>query len=551
MGELRKSRFRNTEGKIMKGEGLNCLLLHTPKFDNWYKPLGDFIWINYLPVGIFALADYLVQHGYSSKIVHLGIEWIEDHHFNIVDFLEENKPGVVALSLHWHHQAYDVMKLAEAIKNKYPDVFIVVGGFTASYYHREILEEFPFVDAVIRGEAEIPLLKLVEKLTKKEGHLQGVPNLTWNKNGEIMENELSYIATEEDLNRLRFTNIRLLNNYETYVNYVGHPFLWKKSFSKEQNFSKLSIRSKTFPLALGRGCPVSCTWCSGSAISQQFITKRTKPVYRSIDKIVDSIKEALEYGYETMYVVFDPFPDKQEFFIDLFAKIREEKITCEMVFECHGLPTRPFIDAFHNTFPTKESFLCISPETGSERLRKIHKHHFYSNKDLLDCLSYLKEINLSTEIFFTYGIPGETPEDLKETIRLKKYIKKTFKNVHCIRVLSIEMEPGAPWYLDPAKYGIINDRPRFRDFYNAHSSKYNQTFSSLGYFIPDYFPSSYDVKDAKGFERALQKIKCKHFCFLTPNPRESGPAWLGRLFCNFLSLMDKLVPAGNSKKKVV
>ena len=124
----------------MGEKALDCLLIHTPKFENWYKPLGDFLWINYMPIGIFALADYLVQHGYSSKIVHLGIEWIEDHDFNIVDFLEENKPDVAALSLHWHYQAYDVMKLAEAIKDKYPDVFTVVGGFTASYYHREILE---------------------------------------------------------------------------------------------------------------------------------------------------------------------------------------------------------------------------------------------------------------------------------------------------------------------------------------------------------------------------------------------------------------------------
>ena len=524
----------------MKAEELDCLLIHTPKFDNWYKPLGDFIWINYLPIGIFALADLLVQHGYSSKIVHLGIEWIEDHNFNVIDFLRENKAKVVALSLHWHHQSYGVIKVAEAIKTNYPDLFILLGGFTASYYHKEILEELPFVDAIIRGEAEIPLLKLVEKLREKDRDLQDVPNLTWRRNGEIMENELSYVATEEDINRLRFTNIRLLKNHETYVNYVGHPFIWKKSFSKEQNFKKLSIGSKTFPLAIGRGCPMSCTWCSGSAVSQKFITKRIKPIYRSIDKIIDSIKEALGYGYETMYVVFDPFPEKQEFFVDLFARIREEKIRCEMIFECHGLPTKTFIDAFHDTFPNKESFLCISPETGSERLRKIHKHCFYTNNELLDCLSYLERMNLSTEIFFTYGIPGETPEDLKETIKLKNYIKKNFKNVRCIRVLSIEMEPGAPWHLDPEKYGIINDRVRFRDFYNAHSSKYTQTYSSLGYFIPNYFPGSYSLKNTEDFERTLQKIKCKHFCFLTPNPRKSGPAWLGRLFCNFLFIMDKL-----------
>ena len=516
------------------------MLVHAPKFDNWYKPLGDFIWINYLPMGMFALADNLVEHGYSSQIVHLGIEWIEDHAFDLVEYVGQNHPDVVALSLHWHYQAYDVIKIAEAIKARYPNLFVCAGGFTASYYHKEILEDFPSVDAIIRGDAEEPLLKLVERVAKNDLDLQKVPNLTWRTDGRIIENKGFYCATETDLNALRFTNLALLKNHETYVNYFGHPFMWKKSFSKEQNFHQLSIGSKTFPLAVGRGCPMTCTWCSGSTLSQRFITKRTTPIYRSMEKILESINEALAYGYETMYVVFDPYPARQDFFIDLFAKIRENKISCEMVFECHGLPTKAFIDAFHDTFPHKESFLCISPETGSERLREIHKHTFYSNEELLDCLQYLKELGVSVEVFFTYGIPGETPDDLRQTIKLKKFIKKNFKNVHCIRVLSIEMEPGSPWHMDPQKYGIVHDRQRFKDFYQAHSSKYNQTYSSLGYFIPNYFRRTNGVTNIEAFEKALQKIKCRHFCFLSPNARRSGPAWTGRVFCNVLSLMDRL-----------
>jgi radical SAM superfamily enzyme YgiQ (UPF0313 family) len=144
-----------------------------------------------------------------------------------------------------------------------------------------------------------------------------------------------------------------------------------------------------------------------------------------------------------------------------------------------------------------------------------------------------------SEVFFTYGIPGETLDDLQQTIKLKRFIKRNFKNVRMIRVLSVEIEPGSPLHMNPQKYGIMHDRPHFRDFYRAHSSKYNQTYSSLGYFIPNYFPSSYGVQDIAGFERALQKIKCRHFCFIGPNPRKSGPAWTGRLFCNVLALMDR------------
>ena len=95
----------------MEEKQLQCMLVHAPKFDNWYKPLGDYIWINYLPIGIFALADNLARHGYASEIVHLGIEWIEDHNFDIVEYVGKTRPQVVALSLHWHYQSYDVIKV--------------------------------------------------------------------------------------------------------------------------------------------------------------------------------------------------------------------------------------------------------------------------------------------------------------------------------------------------------------------------------------------------------------------------------------------------------
>jgi radical SAM superfamily enzyme YgiQ (UPF0313 family) len=208
------TKTKKAGGKKMNKK-LDCLLIHAPKFDNWYKPLGDFIWINYLPMGIFALADNLEQHGYTAEIVHLGIEWIEDHHFDIVAYCEKTRPKVCALSLHWHYQSYDVIQVAEAIKARFPDIFICVGGFTASYYHREILEDFPFIDAVISGDAEEPLLRLVEQVTSNKRDLHRVPNLTWRSNSKIIENEAFYCATEADLNALRFTNLALLKNHKT------------------------------------------------------------------------------------------------------------------------------------------------------------------------------------------------------------------------------------------------------------------------------------------------------------------------------------------------
>ncbi len=38
-------------------ERAECLFIHVPKLTNHYRPMGQFIWINFLPMGLLGLAD--------------------------------------------------------------------------------------------------------------------------------------------------------------------------------------------------------------------------------------------------------------------------------------------------------------------------------------------------------------------------------------------------------------------------------------------------------------------------------------------------------------
>ena len=148
---------------------LDCLFLHVPKLKNYYRPIDQFIWINFLPMGLLGLADLLSRHQISTEVVHLGVEWIEDHHFSILDYLKEKNPKIVALDLHWHHQSYDVLEVARKVKEAFPSLYLLLGGFTASFFHEEILRNFDVVDGVIRGEAETPILELAQLVKRLVG----------------------------------------------------------------------------------------------------------------------------------------------------------------------------------------------------------------------------------------------------------------------------------------------------------------------------------------------------------------------------------------------
>ncbi len=385
-------------------EKVDCLFLHVPKLKNYYRPIDQFIWINFLPMGLLGLADLLQRHSITTQVVHLGVEWIENKNFSILDYIRERSPRMVALDLHWHHQSYDVMEFAKKVKAFSPSSYILLGGFTASFFHEEIMRNFDAVDGLIRGEAEVPILELSQALLQGKEDLFSIPNLTWRRKGRVLVNPLSYVASEQDLNNLSFTNFPLLKNYPTYIQYIGQPF-YVKGVSRKKNFWMYSLKSPIFHLMVGRGCPVQCTWCSGNIPSQGAVTGRNKVTFRGVEEVLQSIREALSYGYETFHICFDPFPKEPDYFLKLFSRIREEKIKMECFFESFGLPTIDFIKAFKETFPGLKSLIALSPDVGSDRVRRIHKGHPYTHRALIECLDQLERHQIFCDLFFTTRCP--------------------------------------------------------------------------------------------------------------------------------------------------
>jgi len=72
----------------------------------------------------------------------------------------------------------------------------------------------------------------------------------------------------------------------------------------------------------------------------------------------------------------------------------------------------------------------------------------------------------------------------------------------------------------------------FMDFYHYHSGA-GTAFSSLGYWIPNYFR---EVEDAAGFEKALQRIRGRLLGYFQPDLRYSFSPVGARRFCDLSRL---------------
>ncbi|MCQ2789796.1 MAG: hypothetical protein MJ229_05390 [bacterium] len=348
-----------------------------------------------------------------------------------------------------------------------PNVLIVLGGFTASCFPREILEKFSYIDAIIKGEGEVPAVKLAQKIKENETNFSDVPNLFWRKDGKIVENKDFWISNEEELNSYSFVNtIKKLKNWEL-------NFQTDISISIENNECKINPYKK-FICCAGRGCPANCTWCGGGINAMKHITGRDFISLRSPKVIADEIFTLKEnYDIKEFYFCYNPYPEKPDQFIELFEILgKKYPKQIKITFECEGLPTKELINSVKQNL-SDDSVLNLSPVFAQNYLRKEHRSFYFTNEDFINCMDYLERKEIKSYLYFGSLLN----EDRKEARYKKEFIaklKNTYKFITNIELFTIkDCEPFSPWALNPEKYDLKRDLVTFEDYYN-NGKKYRE-----------------------------------------------------------------------------
>lgn len=493
-------------------QNIDFLFVHVPKFSSYYKPLDEFMFINYIPMGVFALCDILNKNHISAHIKHVGLEYIKNNDFSIAEYVREHRIKAVGLSLHWHYQSYDVIEVARKIKEASKETRIILGGFTTSLFAREIMEDYDFIDFIIAGDGEKGVLELAKALMEETDDYSGISNCLYRKDGKIVDNGITYLADYNELTGVEYANLSYLDHYEEYRDYFKVPLFWSLNASVKENIGKrISGAMTTFPLMVGRGCVVNCSFCGGGRDAQKKICKRDKPVFRPVNDVVDTMEQAIGYGYESFIICFDPYPHDDRYFLEMFAEVRRRKIICGMGFESWGLPTEEFVKAFGETFDKKTSYIALSPETFSERVRKINKGIFYTNEAMVDIMQKMKDEGIPILLYMTIGMSGETAEDIRHNVEYGKTLRKRFKNAFDTILVPVQLEPGSPLFEDPEKYNAVTERKCFKDFYEYHKKPDSNPYSYLGYATEAIEETACDIEK---FNEYIHKERCEHFCIM-------------------------------------
>ena len=133
------------------------------------------IYLRLEPLGLELVAQAARQAGHEVRLLDLQVET----HGGYLKRLDDWRPDVVAFSCNYLANVPEIVDLAKLTKRKLPDCFFFVGGHSASFIARDLLEHAGgAIDCVLKGEGEATVADLLLAVENDRDSLANVPGVS-------------------------------------------------------------------------------------------------------------------------------------------------------------------------------------------------------------------------------------------------------------------------------------------------------------------------------------------------------------------------------------
>jgi len=355
---------------------LKALLILPPSFSIVKAVVGG----SGPPLGLAYLASVARERGWKVEIIDGVTE--EPSVDELRRRIKAFSPDIVGLTA-TTSAILDAYEVARLVKEIDPEILVMIGGPHATFMAREVLEECPYIDLVVRGEGDITFGELLERFERGQDYAD-VLGITYRKNGMMKDNPPRPLIRNLDSLPIPAYDLLPLDKYVVdKVRYAA--------------------------IMTSRGCPYNCIFCSSSL---QFGKKWRA---HSVDRVIEEIKLLTE-KHKVKEI---------EFLDDTFTlNMKRAKQIAEKIIE-EGIDISWSASSRVNTFSYEVGealhragahTVYFGIESGSERTLKFIGKGI-SKRQALDAVAAAKKAGLNALGAFIIGFPYETEEEMRETIR--------------------------------------------------------------------------------------------------------------------------------------
>jgi radical SAM superfamily enzyme YgiQ (UPF0313 family) len=380
--------------------------------------------MSFVPVGLLSLKAFADQSDVGARIrvaelnslINAGrIPNDDEFYEHIVDTIlaaDDDLVGLMTDADSLHH----TLITAERVKSRRPDVKVCLGGPASSPMSTLLLDTFPFVDFVVRGEGEYTFVELIE-------HLQGrrqaadVLGLTWRDGEKTVEN--AHRPQEGDLDLLP------VPDFSAYDMTSGAPLY----------------------LDVGRGCPFKCSFCATAPFwKRQYRMKSIERIVHEATLVRDT------YGRHQINFSHDIFTCDRSWTLEFCDYLIKNPINVQWTCSTRTDIIDPEVLEKMAKAGCVEIYYGI--ESGSAELQKK------IDKGLdLDWSRHIvqttAQVGIRPVTGFILGYPFETPQTVGDT--LKRFFEYLEVGGYRAHMFTLSPFPESPMY---KKYGVPHiDRP--------------------------------------------------------------------------------------------
>ena len=372
------------------------------------------------PLGLLSIATYLKQRGYHVRVYDRNVDRTP-----LKKVMRDFSPDIAGVSAAILTQAHDSLAVSRRLRAA--GIPVVWGGPSASAEPEMILLEGA-ADYVVIGEGEITLHELVQALEHK-----------------------SDIAQVKDIAYLDKTGAICRTPQRDFADLADFPVIdW--SFVNPRHYLNPSVFcAKMAWLYCSKGCPGRCAFCYNPVFNRCTYRKRPNEyVVREIEEL------ATKHGMGGVCFADDMLGANKRDLYDLCDRIRDLKL--DLTWGCQTRLCHLSREDLQYMYDAGCRLLYYGLESGSPEMLKRMRKGTDLEKMKME-LDFCREIGIITFGSFIIGLPDETEEQLRETVRLMLH-----PGLDMFQVFMFIPIPGTEFYRDLEESGRLVPYQTLREY---------------------------------------------------------------------------------------
>lgn len=356
----------------------------------------------------------ILKNKFEFSIIDANVnEYSEE---DVKDRLKKTKPDVVlitALSTEYFRAYHAIAKMTKGVLS---NAVVLMGGVYPTVCPEHVIED-ENVDIAMMGHAEERLDILLELISKQDYEkIKCFEGIAYRKGNERIINPLKhYISDVSQMVKPDYSLIDVDKYLDTGRKNVAN-----------QN---IELKGRSASIISSYGCPYNCLFCATRTISGR------KIAYRPADDVLEEIDFFVKQKHVDAIVFIDDclLADKERakyIFNEIIRRQYNIEIQIATVAAWHL--DREILQLMKRAGVKK---FGISIESGNERV--LHKiiHKPLKIEIIPPIVKICRELDILMRANFVIGFPGETWEEIRDSLRVAEELDLDMVDIHIATVL--------------------------------------------------------------------------------------------------------------------